>query len=292
MEESSPGRRDIQGPFARRGSPCRPPDWLCGAASGACACASVGTAATRAAFDRPARYKNKRSDLAADIYAGYFAFGGKIINAHGRSPFELERYRQHGRGARGFWLAPPSRAAIRRCTRQCPRLVDDFLSLAGAKPNSGLEPRSRAAHARLSVAITLILDGATALLSPFHEGLGRTQLFLERKLPGARRRMRSLPRSRSPNSAYARKHPQSNRKARNCSRGARSSNSAGRRPIGRNPRYCSTCFRICSLAAAYAARGLHPRATPQRNRSYAADAASVQAWRRQLACSTAWALRA
>src|SRR5580692_402937 len=28
--------------------------------------------------------------LAADIYAGYFAFGGKIVNAHGRSPFELE----------------------------------------------------------------------------------------------------------------------------------------------------------------------------------------------------------
>ncbi len=28
--------------------------------------------------------------IAADIYAGYYAFGGKIVNAHGRSPFSLD----------------------------------------------------------------------------------------------------------------------------------------------------------------------------------------------------------
>lgn len=125
--------------------------------------------------------------LAADIYAGYFAFGGKIVNAHGRSPFELEPVSPAwARALASFCWLRHLRAADTAMARANARaLVDDFLSIAGSpSPIPAWEP---AVAARRMLAFLsqspVILDGADrAFYRRFMKGLGRTQLFLERKI--------------------------------------------------------------------------------------------------------------
>ncbi len=127
--------------------------------------------------------------LAADIYAGYFAFGGKIINAHGRSPFELEpASAAWARALAGFGWLRHLRAADTAVARANARaLVDDFLSLAGRPsqiPAWEPEVAARRMLAFLSQS-PVILDGADRpFYRRFMKGLGRTQLFLERKIAG------------------------------------------------------------------------------------------------------------
>ena len=127
--------------------------------------------------------------LAADIYAGYFAFGGKIINAHGRSPFELEPVSAAwARALAGFGWLRHLRAADTAVARANARaLVDDFLSLAGRPsqiPAWEPEVAARRMLAFLSQS-PVILDGADRpFYRRFMKGLGRTQLFLERKIAG------------------------------------------------------------------------------------------------------------
>ena len=127
--------------------------------------------------------------LAADIYAGYFAFGGKIINAHGRSPFELEPVSgAWARALAGFGWLRHLRAADTAVARANARaLVDDFLSLAGRPsqiPAWEPEVAARRMLAFLSQS-PVILDGADRpFYRRFMKGLGRTQLFLERKIAG------------------------------------------------------------------------------------------------------------
>ena len=127
--------------------------------------------------------------LAADIYAGYFAFGGKIVNAHGRSPFELEPgSAAWARALAGFGWLRHLRAADTAVARANARvLVDDFLSLAGKpSPIPAWEPEvaARRMLAFLSQS-PVILDGADRVFyRRFMQGLGRTQVFLERKIAG------------------------------------------------------------------------------------------------------------
>jgi len=127
--------------------------------------------------------------LAADIYAGYFAFGGKIINAHGRSPFELEPVSAAwARALAGFGWLRHLRAADTAVARANARaLVDDFLSLAGRPsqiPAWEPEVAARRMLAFLSQS-PVILDGADRpFYRRFMKGLGRTQLFLERQIAG------------------------------------------------------------------------------------------------------------
>jgi uncharacterized heparinase superfamily protein len=127
--------------------------------------------------------------LAADIYAGYFAFGGKIVNAHGRSPFELEAMPPAwARALAGFGWLRHLRAADTAVSRANARvLVEDFLSLAG-KPSqiSAWEPE---VAARRMIAFMsqspVILEGTDrGFYHRFMKALGRTQVFLERKLAG------------------------------------------------------------------------------------------------------------
>jgi len=123
------------------------PDWLCGAASGRlCVPPSGWDGGHRAAFDRPARYKNKRSDPRGGHLCRLFCFRRKIINAHGRSPFELEPVSAAwARALAGFGWLRHLRAADTAVARANARaLVDDFLSLraAQAKFRPG-NPRSR-----------------------------------------------------------------------------------------------------------------------------------------------------
>ncbi|QBR69975.1 heparinase [Beijerinckiaceae bacterium] len=127
--------------------------------------------------------------LAADIYAGYFAFGGKIVNAHGRSPFELETgSAAWARALAGFGWLRHLRAADTAVARANARaLVDDFLSIAG-KPSAIPAWEPQVAARRLLAFLSqspVILDGADrAFYRRFMKGIGRTQVFLERKIAG------------------------------------------------------------------------------------------------------------
>ncbi len=125
--------------------------------------------------------------LAADIYAGYFAFGGKIVNAHGRSPFELEpRSEAWARALASFsWLRHLRAADTAIAKANARALVEDFLAAFG-KPSRSPAWEPRTAARRLLSWLSqspIILHGADrAFYRRFMKAIGRTQLFLERKM--------------------------------------------------------------------------------------------------------------
>jgi uncharacterized heparinase superfamily protein len=127
--------------------------------------------------------------LAADIYAGYFAFGGKIVNAHGRSPFELVPVSPAwARALAGFGWLRHLRAADTAVARANARaLVDDFLTLAG-KPSRIPAWEPEVAARRMLAFLSqspIILEGADrAFYRRFMKNLSRIQLFLEQKIAG------------------------------------------------------------------------------------------------------------
>ena len=75
--------------------------------------------------------------IAADIYAGYYAFGGKIVNAHGRSPFSLDPPSpEWARVLNGFGWLRHLRAADTALARANARsLVKEFIAASG-KPSA------------------------------------------------------------------------------------------------------------------------------------------------------------
>jgi len=119
-----------------------------------------------------------------DIIAGYFAFGGKIVNAYGRSPFEIEPGSDSwARALAGFGWLRHLRAADTVAARDNARqLVDAFLLRMGKpSPIPAWEPRAvaRRTLAWLSQS-PLILDGADrAFYRRFMRGLGRARMTLE-----------------------------------------------------------------------------------------------------------------
>lgn len=125
--------------------------------------------------------------LAADIYAGYFAFAGKIVNAHGRSPFEIEPPSDAwARTLASFNWLRHLRAADTALARANARvLVDDFLTFAGRPGHRpAWEPPvvARRLIAWLSQS-PIILDGADrAFYRRFMKGIWRAQSFLERRI--------------------------------------------------------------------------------------------------------------
>jgi uncharacterized heparinase superfamily protein len=127
--------------------------------------------------------------LAADIYAGYFAFGGKIVNAHGRSPFEVEPISPAwARALAGFGWLRHLRAADTAVSRANARvLVEDFLNLAG-RPSQIPAWEPEVAARRMIAFMSqspVILEGADrGFYQRFMKALGRTEVFLERKLAG------------------------------------------------------------------------------------------------------------
>ena len=71
--------------------------------------------------------------IAADIYAGYFAFAGKNVNTHGRSPFSVAPPSEGwARTLAGFGWLRHLRAADTALARANARaLVEDWINLAG-----------------------------------------------------------------------------------------------------------------------------------------------------------------
>ena len=127
--------------------------------------------------------------VANDIGAGYFAFGGKIVNAMGRSPFLLEPGSElWARQLAGFGWLRHLRAADSAAVRARGRvLVNDFLT-AHPKPSAQLvwEPRvvARRTISWLSQSPVILQGADRAFYNPFMQALVRHRILLERQLAG------------------------------------------------------------------------------------------------------------
>lgn len=124
---------------------------------------------------------------AADIYEGYFAFGGKIVNAHGRSPFEIDHASDAWmRSLASFsWLRHLRADGGPQAGQTARALVDDFLRHMGKPaPMPAWEARivARRTLSWLSQS-PLILEGADRLFyHRFMKGLARARMVLAHEL--------------------------------------------------------------------------------------------------------------
>ena len=136
--------------------------------------------------------------IAADIGAGYFAFGGKIVNARGRSPFVSEPEGAQGKEAgdtqvwsrqlAGFGWLRHLRAADGPGARQRGRvLVDEFLDVF-ARPSQAVAWEPRVVARRMLAWLSqspVILDGADrAFYNRFMQALATHRQALDRQLNG------------------------------------------------------------------------------------------------------------
>jgi uncharacterized heparinase superfamily protein len=125
--------------------------------------------------------------IAAEIYSGYFAFAGRIVNARGRSPFEVDSGSpEWQRALAGFSWLRHLRAANTALARANARaLVDDFLSGVGTAKEAGAWDLRVVVRRTLSFLAQspLILEGTDAeFYRRFMRGLARSQHFLEHQL--------------------------------------------------------------------------------------------------------------
>ena len=122
--------------------------------------------------------------IAEDIYAGYFALAGKVANAHGRSPFDIESPSSGWSAAlAGFGWLRHLRAAETALARSNARaLVDDWIVSHGA-PDGGVGWNPPTAARRLLSWLAqspLILDGADRFFyRRFMRSIGRHASYLE-----------------------------------------------------------------------------------------------------------------
>ncbi len=124
----------------------------------------------------------------ADINAGYFAFGGKIVNVHGRSPFDIDSgSATWARALAGFGWLRHLRAAETVDARDTAReLVDAFLAKMGkpAAQQPAWEPRvvARRTLAWLSQSPLILDEADRAFYRRFMRGLGHAQFALEHEI--------------------------------------------------------------------------------------------------------------
>ena len=102
--------------------------------------------------------------MAADIYAGYFAFAGKMVNAHGVSPFEVAPPSPAwAANLAGFGWLRHLRAADTALARANGRvLVEDWIASRG-RPSNAIDWEPRVIARRLLSWLSqspLILEGA------------------------------------------------------------------------------------------------------------------------------------
>ena len=136
--------------------------------------------------------------IAADIAAGYFAFGGRIVNARGRSPFAIdadigdgkqsEDARAWSRQLAGFGWLRHLRAADNPLTRQRGRqLVADFLDTHERTSTAAAwEPRvaARRMLAWLSQSPVILAGADRAFYNRFMRALSTHRAFLQRRIAG------------------------------------------------------------------------------------------------------------
>lgn len=139
--------------------------------------------------------------IAADIGAGYFAFGGKIVNAHERSPFALEPGSEAwARQLNGFgWLRHLRAADSPRIKAQARVLVDDFLKVF-PRPAVGPAWDAKVAARRMLAWLSqspIILEGSDrSFYGRFMDALATTRTHLERQreqeIPGDARLLAAI----------------------------------------------------------------------------------------------------
>ncbi len=128
--------------------------------------------------------------IANDIYAGHFAFGGRVVNGHGRAPFDLEPPSEAWAEAlHGFSWLRHLRAADTALARANARaLVSDWITTERSSPGHAIAWRPAVIARRLLSWLSqspVILEGADA---PFHRRLLRSLMsqsaVLQRRLAG------------------------------------------------------------------------------------------------------------
>ncbi|MGO9004361.1 MAG: heparinase II/III family protein [Beijerinckiaceae bacterium] len=122
--------------------------------------------------------------IATEIYSGYFAMAGKVVDAQGRSPFEIDSGSPDWqRELAGFSWLRHLRAADTALARANARaLVDDFLSGVGTAKDATAWEAPVVIRRTLSFLVQspIILEGADAsLYRRFMRGLARSQRVLE-----------------------------------------------------------------------------------------------------------------
>ncbi len=125
--------------------------------------------------------------VAEDIGSGYFAFGGKIVSAQGRSPFLLEPGSPAwARQLNGFgWLRHLRVAPAAQTKAQGRLLVDQFLQ-ASARPDAGVAWEPRVAARRMLAWLSqspIILEGSDRVFyGRFMQALADHRAYLERRI--------------------------------------------------------------------------------------------------------------
>ncbi len=125
--------------------------------------------------------------VASDIYAGYFAFGGRSVNAHGRSPFDLPPpSRPWAEELHGFGWLRHLRAADTQLARANARaLVEDWIG-TGARAGGEVAWDPGVVARRLLSWLSqspLILQGADgAFYRTLMKSIGRQAVFLQRRI--------------------------------------------------------------------------------------------------------------
>jgi len=166
------GRRGLRRAFRIAAEPLRP-------------LRSVRAKAPQRLLIAPQDIRTVDPTIASEIQDGYFAFGGKIVNAGALSPFEIEaQSKSWARALGGFGWLKHLRAADAQTSRANARaLVADFLKLRGrpAADDPMWEPRvvSRRILAFLSQSPMLLQDAEPDFYRRFmhHFARARTQLL-------------------------------------------------------------------------------------------------------------------
>ena len=127
--------------------------------------------------------------IAADIAAGYFAFGGKIVNAHGRSPFVLEPgSTAWARQLAGFgWLRHLRAGDSLAASERGRQLVTEFLDVHGRpSPTPFWEPRvtARRMLAWLSQSPVVLAGADRPFYNRFMQSLAAHRTGLYRQVNG------------------------------------------------------------------------------------------------------------
>lgn len=126
--------------------------------------AALGGRAPERLLISPQDIRTTDPTVAADIYAGYFAFAGKVVNTHGKSPFEIASPSPAWAAslASFVWLRHLRAADTALARANARALVDDFLTLAAKNPALPIhEPRVAARRLLAWLCQTpMILDGA------------------------------------------------------------------------------------------------------------------------------------